>query len=272
MPFHVPILAVIGHKHSGKTTVVENLVSELTKMGFNVASAKHISKKGFIFDAEGKDTWRHSAAGANPVIAVSNRETIIKTRNGDATVTLEKLTKVSEENGAHVLILEGFSHIALKDKKVGKIICLRNKDEYDEYTKKAEGEILAYCSIQPFEEKILDIKESLSVIMKKVIAFIEKTRRIMEIYKQLAGLDCRKCGKDSCWDLAEAIFREESKLDDCFLLRAKSKLKATLKVGGSEVPIQPFVAEIIQKTVLGLVSALKGVDIKGNEQIYINIA
>jgi len=63
----------MGRKNSGKTTVIEGLISELVKRPLRVASVKHIRKKGFSMDTEGKDTWRHSAAGANPVIAVSDR-------------------------------------------------------------------------------------------------------------------------------------------------------------------------------------------------------
>lgn len=269
--YSIPVLAVIGHKNSGKTTVLEGLVVELKKEGFNVASAKHVSKKDFTFDIEGKNSWRHSKAGANPVILVSDNEVVVKIRDGISTVSLGLLMEIAVENGAHVLVLEGFSDIVLKDKKVGKIICIRNKEEYDEYTKRTEGQILGFCSIKPFEEKILNTKDSILFIMKNVISFIEKTQKTIEIHKQLAGLDCRRCGKTSCWELAESIFNEESKLEDCFVLEAKSKLKTMLKVGNTEVPLQPFVAEIIQKTILGLVSTLKGVKIKGDEKIYINI-
>ncbi len=62
------------------------------------------------------------------------------------------------------------------------------------------------------------------------------------------------------------------KLEECFPLKTKHELKATIIVKNAEVPVQPFIAEIVRKTVLGMISTLKGVDIKGEEQIYIKIS
>ena len=72
MRLKVPVIAVLGHKSSGKTTVIEKCIRELTKKGLKVASVKHVALKGFSLDSKGKNTWRHSAAGANPVVSVSN--------------------------------------------------------------------------------------------------------------------------------------------------------------------------------------------------------
>jgi Na+-translocating ferredoxin:NAD+ oxidoreductase RNF subunit RnfB len=108
-------------------------------------------------------------------------------------------------------------------------------------------------------------------MLEKATSFIEKSRKIIEIQKQLFGLDCRKCSKRSCWELAEAIYKDEAKLEDCVPLKAKRGLKATIIVNDAEVPVQPFVAEIVRKTVLAMISTLKGVNITGKEQIQIKI-
>ncbi len=271
MPVHVPVLAVLGHKHSGKTTVVEGLVSELVKKGFMVATAKHVLQKGFTMDTEGKDTWRHSMAGANPVTMISDKEIVTKIRDGTKTVSLAILLKIAEENRANVMVLEGFSSLVLKDKRVGKIICVRNSGEYDEFKKNAEGEVLAYCSIQAVDEKVFDTKSDLPAMMEKATAYIEKSRKILKILGQLPSLDCRKCGRASCWELAEDILGRKAKLDECVLLKVKPELRTTITVGNVEVPIQPFVAEIVRKTVLAMISTLKGTNITGKEQININI-
>jgi molybdopterin-guanine dinucleotide biosynthesis protein B len=267
----ISVLAVIGRKHSGKTTVVEGLVSELVSKGFRVATAKHVRIKDFSMDTKGKDTWRHSTAGANPVIMVSDRETTVKIGDGVQSVSLDVLAKIAENNGADVIALEGFSSIVLKDKRVGKIICVRNRDEYDEFRKTVEGEVLAYCSINPIERKVFDTKSDLPAIVEKATAFISKSQKILGILSQLAGLDCRKCGRASCWELAEDILGKKAKLDECVPLKLKPELKTTITVGNVEVPIQPFVAEIVRKTILGMVSTLKGVEVTGEEQIHIDI-
>ena len=67
-------IAVIGSKGSGKTTVTEVLIRELTKKGYKVATVKHIPEQNFTIDTEGKDTWRHARAGASKVISVAPKE------------------------------------------------------------------------------------------------------------------------------------------------------------------------------------------------------
>ena len=76
------IVAVIGGKHSGKTTVVETLVKGLVKRGYKVATVKHVSQKNFTMDTEGKDTWRHAKAGATITTTVAANE-IATIKKGD---------------------------------------------------------------------------------------------------------------------------------------------------------------------------------------------
>ena len=71
--------------------------------------------------------------------------------------------------------------------------------------------------------------------------------------------------------MAATIYRRRSKLNDCITLRLRSKLKTRITVNDAEVPIQPFVSEIICNSILGMVSALKGVSVSGKEEIQIKI-
>jgi len=272
MPFNVPVLAVIGHKKSGKTTVIERLVSKFTSKGLRVATAKHISEKGFVMDAEGKDTWRYSAAGADLVMAVTEAESILRVKEGMSKVSLDRMLKIAKDNGADILILEGFSSLVLEDKRVGKIVCVRDWEEYEEFNEKTLGEVLAYCSFQPLGKPALNIEEELLVIAEKAARFIKKRRRIAEVLGQLAGLDCAKCGKATCEELAEAIYEGQASLGDCVPLKLKPELKTRIMVDDSEVPIQPFVSEMVRKSILGMVSALKGVSLGGQEEVTISIS
>ena len=61
---------VIGWKNSGKTSLMERLVFEITGRGFSVSTVKHVHHTVDL-DQPGKDTWRHRQAGAREVVLAS---------------------------------------------------------------------------------------------------------------------------------------------------------------------------------------------------------
>ena len=69
----VPIVSIVGKSDSGKTTLIEKLVPELTRRGYRVATVKH-DVHGFEVDREGKDSWRHKRAGAHTVVISSPKK------------------------------------------------------------------------------------------------------------------------------------------------------------------------------------------------------
>ena len=96
------VIAVSGVKNSGKTTVLEKLVAELTERGLKVAVIKH-DGHSFEPDRPGTDTYRHLAAGAVGT-AVFDGEKFQMTRY--ATVTEEDLITLFP--GVDLILLEGF--------------------------------------------------------------------------------------------------------------------------------------------------------------------
>jgi len=67
------------------------------------------------------------------------------------------------------------------------------------------------------------------------------------------------------------VYRKDAKLNDCVPLTLRSKLKTKITINDNEIPIQPFVSEIIRNSILGMVSSLKGISIRGNEEIHVKI-
>ncbi|MCK4482606.1 molybdopterin-guanine dinucleotide biosynthesis protein MobB, partial [Candidatus Bathyarchaeota archaeon] len=65
------VIAVVGSKSSGKTTIIEILTKELTKRDYKVAAVKHIPESNFTIDREGKDTWRFAQSGAKTIVSVA---------------------------------------------------------------------------------------------------------------------------------------------------------------------------------------------------------
>jgi len=66
----VKVFGVIGWKNSGKTTLMERLVAEITARGLTVSTIKH-AHHGVDVDQPGRDTYRHRQAGAQQVILSS---------------------------------------------------------------------------------------------------------------------------------------------------------------------------------------------------------
>jgi molybdopterin-guanine dinucleotide biosynthesis protein B len=66
----IPILSIVGRSDSGKTLLIETLVSALKEKGTRIATVKH-DVHGFDIDREGKDRWRHKQAGACTVVLSS---------------------------------------------------------------------------------------------------------------------------------------------------------------------------------------------------------
>ena len=64
------VFGVVGWKNSGKTGLMERLVSEISARGFSVSTIKH-AHHTFDVDQPGKDSFRHRQAGAQEVLLAS---------------------------------------------------------------------------------------------------------------------------------------------------------------------------------------------------------
>jgi len=68
----VPVYSVVGRSNSGKTTLLERLLRELTGRGRRVGTIKHHRHGPVVVDVPGKDSWRHKASGAETVLLASS--------------------------------------------------------------------------------------------------------------------------------------------------------------------------------------------------------
>lgn len=261
-----PIIAVIGYKNAGKTTVVEKLIEALTSRGYKVATVKHIHERGFSVDKEGTDTWRHAKAGAKIVVSAADSETAVIVKE-KMFPPLEDLTRFL--TGFDALVLEGFRTL-LGDERVAKIICVKSGEEASRFGKEARGRIIAFCSFNPIEGA-LKLPEGTRDLLDQALTFVDSEKGVLRALSKLPRLDCGKCGYPSCRELALNVHEGRAKLSDCKVLEARGSLKTRITVDGVEVPIQRFVAEIVRSTVLGMVSTLKGVSIKGDEEVRVEI-
>jgi molybdopterin-guanine dinucleotide biosynthesis protein B len=73
---HPPIISIIGKSKSGKTTLIEKLITHFRQRGCRVATIKHHFHTDKTLDTPGKDTHRHAVAGAEQVIIISPLTTV----------------------------------------------------------------------------------------------------------------------------------------------------------------------------------------------------
>ena len=102
------IFGIAGYKNAGKTTLVVDVVRELTGRGLRVATVKHAHHE-FDIDHPGKDSYQHRAAGACEVIVASSMRCAHIVELGDQSepslaVLLQQVGDVD------LVIIEGFKH------------------------------------------------------------------------------------------------------------------------------------------------------------------
>jgi len=101
----IPIVSIVGKSDSGKTYLIEQLVSGLTSRGYRIATIKH-DVHGFEMDREGKDSWRHKQAGASTVI-VSSPTKIAMIKEVEQEASLEWI-RDSWIRDADLILTEGY--------------------------------------------------------------------------------------------------------------------------------------------------------------------
>ena len=214
------ILGVYGYQDAGKTTLVEELVRALVKKGYRVSSIKHTPHKKSI-DCEGKDTWRHWFAGSDPVVFSSEIETsIIK----HSRIPLDDIAKlVMKEFQPDVLIIEGCKEGSFPKVAIGKV-------------EPRKGTVMKNPS------------------MKRLVAYIETEVAVERVKAKLPGLDCGKCGF-TCENLARAIVAGKKNLNEC---RELPDTGVSVTVGGHSIAMGRFASTIVDETVRGMLSSLKG--------------
>ena len=104
------VIGVVGRSGSGKTSLLELLIAQLTSRGLAVGAVKHTSH-GFLADRPGKDSYRLYESGAATVALVSGQQLATFTRrSGDASPDVSIDTALASlPRGLDVVLVEGFS-------------------------------------------------------------------------------------------------------------------------------------------------------------------
>ncbi|MCL2367319.1 MAG: molybdopterin-guanine dinucleotide biosynthesis protein B [Oscillospiraceae bacterium] len=115
---NIPIYSIVAFSGTGKTTLLEKLVTELKSRGLRLAVIKHDAHE-FDIDHKGKDSWRFTQAGADvTVVASATKAAIMENRPVSIECIINKITDVD------IIITEGYKHegwpkIAVKREATG---------------------------------------------------------------------------------------------------------------------------------------------------------
>jgi molybdopterin-guanine dinucleotide biosynthesis protein B len=232
----------------GKTAVIERLTKRFTSQGLKVATVKHITGH---FDTAKKDTWRHLEAGATVTIASTPKEIVAITRSKNPTLekTLEAICIQTE-----LTFVEGY-----KNSSYPKIFCADSAEDAKSALKGISNVVMISGPISNSAEERekfeTEFREPPVYSLEEMISAV-KEMLVNSIVKSLPGLNCKKCGYDSCLDLVQAVLRGEAAIKDCEVQETNI---TNIIVDGKNIPIGKFPQRIIRGVTLGIIESLKGV-------------
>jgi molybdopterin-guanine dinucleotide biosynthesis protein B len=113
------LVAVVGGKHSGKTTVIEHLLRQLKGRGYRVGVVKEMVRIPSL-DTPEKETDRYTEAGAETIVAVPRNETVVFLKRR---LSLNEILPYMQ--GLNFVLLEGFE----KEKTLPKIITAKTVED-----------------------------------------------------------------------------------------------------------------------------------------------
>ncbi len=243
--------AVIGYHHTGKTTVVTELIKSLTAKGYKVATIKDIHNETYHADSEGTNTWKHINSGSAMTFAKGLYDSALIFPKP---LSLKEMTAIMH---CDYLIIEG-----MKDAPVPKILCVEDTDQleelYDDTVIAISGK---FASTKPNwqEPPVFDIFTDCSGLTNLIID------KVFELLPDSDPDCCKACGL-TCYEMAGAILKGERKRSDC---KTDNPQQVSLSIDGKPVIIVPFVQNILMDVIKGFVTNLKDADSDGNISIEI---
>jgi molybdopterin-guanine dinucleotide biosynthesis protein MobB len=108
MPLNV--VSFVARSGTGKTTLLEKVITELKLRGYRVAAIKHDAHR-FQIDHPGKDSYRFTAAGAD-LMLISSSEKLAMVRQHSAEPDIEELL-ATYCGGMDIVLTEGFKQSPL---------------------------------------------------------------------------------------------------------------------------------------------------------------
>ncbi|MGO4888476.1 molybdopterin-guanine dinucleotide biosynthesis protein B [Anaerobacillus sp. MEB173] len=118
------IIQIAGYSNSGKTTLVEKLVSYCSNDGLLVGTLKHHGHGRTLKSLDkGKDSWKHRNAGAMVTGVASNHQFQLHLATLPTDWSLEKMLEFYDKLPLDLILIEGF-----KREPFPKVVIVRTEE------------------------------------------------------------------------------------------------------------------------------------------------
>lgn len=243
--------AVIGYHHTGKTTVVTELVRSLTLKGYKVATIKDIHSEAYRADTEGKNSWKHIEAGAAMTFA---RGLYDSSLIFSKPLSLKEMTALLQ---CDYLIIEG-----MKIAPVPKILCAENTEQleelFDDTVFAISGKIAE--SVKHWQEPpVFDIMTDLEPLTKLVLD------KVFPLLPDVDPACCSACNL-SCYEMAGAILTGYKSRTDC---HTDNPQEVKITIGDKQLTVVPFVQNLLRDIIITFLGNLKEVDLNNDIKIEV---
>ncbi|MBN1105107.1 MAG: molybdopterin-guanine dinucleotide biosynthesis protein MobB [Deltaproteobacteria bacterium] len=202
------VVGIIGFKKSGKTTLGNRLSAALMNRGMKVAVFKNAAHHDVSTETDTGKYREH----CHFVAALSSGGVSMFLRGARS---VEEILSLAESD---LVVLEGFK----QERTYPKIVCLRDREEEKDLF---DGLQLFTAS---FRKGISDFEIDSEVHVERMAdAVLEKAFK-------LPALDCGRCGRPACYDLAREIVGGRTTPADCVF----HDLSIRLRIDGKTVPLE----------------------------------
>ncbi|MBP7165757.1 MAG: molybdopterin-guanine dinucleotide biosynthesis protein B [Firmicutes bacterium] len=216
------VFAVSGVHHSGKTTTIEHLIRELVGRGYSVGTVKSVHRERFSIDRAGTNTDRHRTAGATAVAARSDAQTAIM---WSGRLDYEEILRLYDTDW---VIIEGAHREAYP-----RIVAAGTEHHIEQ---RFDGSTFLICGAVA---QRLDSWRGVPVMdattrAKEVVDLLE--RSVPEYDRPKEGQAVQRTLEPG----------------------PEERFEVEVRVDGEELHLAPFVQDFVSRTVLGMLSSLKG--------------
>ena len=216
------VFAVSGVHHSGKTTTIEHLIRELVGRGYSVGTVKSVHRERFSIDRAGTNTDRHRTAGATAVAARSDAQTAIM---WSGRLVYDEILRLYDTDW---VISEGAHREAYP-----RIVAAGTEHHIEQ---RFDGSTFLICGAVA---QRLDSWRGVPVMdattrAKEVVDLLE--RSVPEYDRPKEGQAVQRTLEPG----------------------PEERFEVEVRVDGEELHLAPFVQDFVSRTVLGMLSSLKG--------------